>query len=40
MGTPGIFINGTPLSGAQSESAFERVIESELAKSEKKRAAN
>ncbi len=40
MGTPGIFINGTPLSGALSESAFERVIESELAKSEKKRAAN
>jgi protein-disulfide isomerase/Tfp pilus assembly protein PilF len=40
MGTPGIFINGTLLSGAQPESVFERVIESELASLEKKRAAN
>jgi len=40
MGTPGIFINGTLLSGAQPESVFERVIESELANLEKKRAAN
>jgi protein-disulfide isomerase len=31
MGTPGIFINGTLLSGALPESVFERVIDSELA---------
>ncbi len=31
MGTPGIFINGILLSGAQPEAAFEQVIESELA---------
>jgi protein-disulfide isomerase/tetratricopeptide (TPR) repeat protein len=40
MGTPGIFINGTLLSGAQPESVFEQLIESELAHAEKKRAAN
>jgi protein-disulfide isomerase len=40
MGTPAIFINGTPLSGAQPESVFEQLIESELANAEKKRAAN
>ena len=40
MGTPGIFINGTLLSGAQADSVFERVIESELANAGKKRAAN
>jgi protein-disulfide isomerase/Tfp pilus assembly protein PilF len=33
-GTPGIFINGIFLSGAQPEAAFERVIEAELARSE------
>ena len=38
MGTPGIFINGTLLSGAQQESAFERVIDSELAGTKDKRA--
>jgi len=31
MGTPGIFINGILLSGAQPEAAFEKVIKSELA---------
>jgi len=40
MGTPAIFINGTLLSGAQSESVFVQAIESELANLEKKRAAN
>jgi protein-disulfide isomerase len=40
IGTPAIFINGTLLSGAQPESVLERVIESELANVEKKRAAN
>jgi protein-disulfide isomerase len=40
MGTPAIFISGTLLSGAQPESVFEQVIESELANAEKKRAAN
>lgn len=40
LGTPAIFINGTLLSGAQPESVFEQVIESELANAEKKRAAN
>ena len=40
MGTPAIFINGTLLSGALAESVFERVIESELAALEKKRATN
>ena len=29
-GTPGFFINGIPLSGAQPFSAFERIIEQEL----------
>jgi len=38
MGTPGIFINGTLLSGAQPEAAFEHVIESELAGAKEKRA--
>lgn len=38
MGTPGIFINGTQLSGAQLQPAFERVIESELAGAKAKRA--
>lgn len=37
MGTPGIFINGILLSGAQAETAFERVIDSELASLGKKR---
>jgi len=36
MGTPGIFINGTLLSGAQPEAAFEHVIESELAGAKRK----
>src|SRR6266436_209920 len=40
MGTPGIFINGTLLSGAQAESVFERLIEAELANVGKKSAAN
>ncbi len=31
LGTPGIFINGIPLSGAQSEAAFEHIIQAELA---------
>jgi protein-disulfide isomerase/tetratricopeptide (TPR) repeat protein len=39
-GTPGFFINGTLLSGAQPESVFEQAIESELTNSEKKRTAN
>jgi protein-disulfide isomerase len=34
-GTPGIFINGIFLSGAQPEAAFERIIETELARSER-----
>src|SRR5260370_2166052 len=38
MGTPGIFINGILLSGAQPEAAFEQVIESELASVEGKRS--
>ena len=38
MGTPGIFINGILLSGAQPEAAFEQVIESELASVKGKRA--
>ena len=38
MGTPGIFINGILLSGAQPEAAFEQVIESELASAKGKRA--
>jgi protein-disulfide isomerase/Tfp pilus assembly protein PilF len=37
MGTPGIFINGILLSGAQPEAAFEQVIESELASVKRKR---
>ncbi len=37
MGTPGIFINGILLSGAQPEAAFEQVIESELAGVKRKR---
>ena len=37
LGTPGIFINGILLSGAQPEAAFERVIESELAVAKKRR---
>src|SRR5262249_27632586 len=39
MGTPGVFINGTLLSGAQPESVYEQAIESEL-KDQRKRAAN
>jgi protein-disulfide isomerase len=38
MGTPGIFVNGILLSGAQPEDAFEKVIESELARVREKRA--
>lgn len=38
MGTPGIFINGVLLSGAQAEDAFEKVIEAELASIQEKRA--
>jgi protein-disulfide isomerase/Tfp pilus assembly protein PilF len=38
MGTPGIFINGILLSGAQPEAAFEQVIDSELASVKRKRA--
>lgn len=37
-GTPGIFINGILLSGAQPEAAFERIIQAELAASKSKRA--
>ena len=40
MGTPGIFINGILLSGAQPEAVFERVIESELANATEKRASH
>jgi protein-disulfide isomerase/Tfp pilus assembly protein PilF len=40
MGTPGIFINGILLSGAQPEATFERVIESELAVAKEKRASH
>jgi protein-disulfide isomerase len=40
MGTPGIFINGILLSGAQPEAAFEKVIESELAGIKEKRASH
>jgi len=38
MGTPGVFINGTLLSGAQPESVYEKLIEAELARSERERA--
>ena len=38
MGTPGIFINGTLLAGAQPQEIFERVIESEFEKLKEKRA--
>jgi protein-disulfide isomerase len=34
-GTPGIFVNGTFLSGAQAEAVFERIIAAELARSER-----
>jgi protein-disulfide isomerase/tetratricopeptide (TPR) repeat protein len=34
IGTPGIFINGVFLSGAQPEEAFERIIQAELANAE------
>jgi len=37
LGTPGIFINGILLSGAQPEAAFERVIDSELASAKARR---
>jgi protein-disulfide isomerase len=40
MGTPGIFVNGIAVSGAQTESVFEGIIESALAKVDKNRAAN
>jgi len=36
-GTPGIFINGILLSGAQPEAAFEKIIRAELAASKEKR---
>jgi protein-disulfide isomerase/Tfp pilus assembly protein PilF len=39
-GTPGFFINGILLSGAQPEAAFERIIETELSAFEDKRAAH
>jgi len=32
MGTPGVFVNGTLLSGAQPESVFEKLIDAELAR--------
>jgi protein-disulfide isomerase/lipoprotein NlpI len=38
LGTPGIFINGILLSGAQPEAAFERIIQAELAALKDKRA--
>ena len=38
LGTPGIFINGILLSGAQPEATFERIIETELAAPKGKRA--
>jgi len=38
MGTPGIFINGILLSGAQPEAAFEKVIQSELVRVKEKPA--
>jgi len=37
QGTPGIFINGVPLSGAQPEAVFERIIQAELASPKDKR---
>ena len=37
-GTPGIFINGILLSGAQPQAAFEKIIQSELETAEGKRA--
>jgi protein-disulfide isomerase/Flp pilus assembly protein TadD len=37
LGTPGIFINGILVSGAQPEAAFERVIEAELATAKQRR---
>jgi protein-disulfide isomerase/Tfp pilus assembly protein PilF len=36
-GTPGIFINGVLLSGAQPQAAFEKIIQTELETAEKKR---
>ena len=38
MGTPGIFVNGIAVSGAQTESVFERIIESTLADVDKRAA--
>jgi protein-disulfide isomerase/Tfp pilus assembly protein PilF len=38
LGTPGIFINGILLSGAQPEATFEQIIESELAGGKDKHA--
>jgi protein-disulfide isomerase len=38
-GTPAFYINGVPLSGVQPASAFEKIIESELAKSVAKKPA-
>ncbi len=38
LGTPGIFINGILMSGAQPQAAFESVIEAELAAAHNKRA--
>jgi protein-disulfide isomerase len=40
LGTPGIFINGILLSGAQPEAAFDRIIESELATAKERNGAN
>jgi len=37
QGTPGIFINGVPFSGAQPEAVFERIIQAELARPKDKR---
>ncbi len=38
-GTPGFFINGICLSGAQPEAAFEKIIQAELATFELERVA-
>jgi protein-disulfide isomerase len=37
LGTPGIFINGILLNGAQPEAVFERIIDSELATAKERR---
>jgi len=38
-GTPGFFINGVPLTGAQPASEFEKIIDSQLAEAESKKPA-